>query len=67
MTTDNPEKREAHISVARRVHRFLKRHFPKLHGIGGGSFLMLWLSIAGMSQTPEVVGQLWVVKRITFL
>jgi hypothetical protein len=44
MTTDSQEKGEVRISVARRLHRFLKRHFSRLHGLSGGSVLMLWLS-----------------------
>jgi hypothetical protein len=42
MSTDHSEKSEVHVSVARRVHRFLTRYFDKLRGIGGGAIIMSW-------------------------
>ena len=43
MTGDHSEKPDVHVSVTRRVHRFLTRYFSKLRGIGGGAILGLWL------------------------
>ena len=43
MTADRPERPDAHVSVTRRIHRFLSRYFSKLRGIPGGSILVLWL------------------------
>ena len=44
MTNDQREKSELHLSLARRVHRFLLHYFLKLRGIGGGGILMAWLA-----------------------
>jgi hypothetical protein len=43
MTTNHSEKSDVGVSVTRRVHRFLTRHFSKLRGIGGGAIIGLWL------------------------
>ena len=43
MIPDHSEKSDVHVSVARRVHRFLTRYFSQLRGVGGGAILVLWL------------------------
>ncbi|HSU56741.1 MAG TPA: hypothetical protein VLT36_21970 [Candidatus Dormibacteraeota bacterium] len=41
--SDHSQNSDVHLSVARRVHRFLTHYFSKLRGLGGGAIVGSWL------------------------